>query len=159
MAQGLVTLPESAPSSQAVAVFEHAGFEAGAGMSFVAAEGQGPHAAVGVVQLRSDDDARKTLDYVRTQALKPQSFAVCSVNTREFAVAGIPGAKGVALTPQLDPPPDAPPPFVRYGIGFTIGSRLYLATVDGAPGQVEMSQAVGTARALYERNARSDAAL
>ena len=152
-------LPEGAPPSQAVAVFEDAGFEGGAGMSFVAAEGQGPYAAVGVVQLGSDDDAREALDYVRTEALKQQSLAVCSQNTREFTVTGIPGAKGVALTPQLDPPPDAPPPFVRYGIGFTIGPRLYLAAVDGAPGQVEMSQAVSAARALYERNARVDAAL
>ena len=97
------------------------------------------------VQLGSGDDARKVLRYVRQEALKRPSFDVCSLNTREFTVTGIQGAEGVALTPQLDPPPDAPPPFVRYGIGFTIGPRLYLVTVDGEPGRVEMSQAVSTA--------------
>ena len=66
-------------------------------------------AAVDVVQLGSDDDAREALDYVRSEALKQPCFAVCSVEAREFSVAGIPGAEGVQLTPLTEPPPDAPP--------------------------------------------------
>jgi hypothetical protein len=157
--QGL-HLPQSTPPSQAVDAFEDAGFEAGVGESFVAAKGnpfQGPRAAVDVVQLGSDDNAREALDYVRKEALKQPCIGVCSVNTREFAVTGIPGAKGVQLTPQRNPPPDAPPPFVAYSIGFTTGPRLYLLNADGGPGQVKKSQVLSAANALYERIAKNDA--
>lgn len=158
--EGLL-VPESTPLSQAVEAFEHAGFEAGVGETFVAAESkpfEGPHADVGVVQLGSDDDAREALDYARKEALKPPCFNVCSVNAREFAVNGIPGAKGVQLTPQRNPPPDAPPPFVSYAVGFTTGPRLYLVHADGGPGQVKKRQVLSAAKALYERNAKGDAA-
>ena len=111
-----------------------------------------------VVQVGSDEDAREALDYARKEALKQPCFAVCSVDAREFAVAGIPGAKGVHLTPQKEPPPDAPPPFEAYAIGFTIGARLYLVNADGGPGQVKKSQVTSAAEALYDRNAKSDAA-
>ncbi len=158
--QGL-NVPEATPPSQAVKAFEDAGFEAGAGESLVAAKGkpfEGPHAAVEVVQLGSDEDAREALDYARKEALKQPCFAVCSVDAREFAVAGIPGAKGVQLTPQKEPPPDAPPPFEAYSIGFNIGPRLYLVNADGGPGQAKKSQVISAAKALYDRNAKSDAA-
>jgi hypothetical protein len=158
--EGLL-VPESTPLSQAVEAFEDAGFEAGAGEVFRAAEGnpfESPHPSVGVVQLGSDDDAREALDYVRKEALKPPCFNVCSVNAREFAVTGIPGAKGAQLTPQRNPPPDAPPPFVSYAVGFTIGPRLYLVHADGGPGQVKKGQVLSAAKALYDRNAKGDAA-
>jgi hypothetical protein len=155
-----VHLPEATPPSQAVEVFEDAGFEAGVGEGFVAAKGkpfEGPRAAVDVVQLGSDDDAREALDYVRKEALKQPCFATCSVEAREFAVAGIPGAKGVHLRPLRNPPPNAPPPFESHALGFTIGPRLYLVSADGGPGQVKKSQVTSAAAALYERNAKSDA--
>jgi hypothetical protein len=158
--QGLL-LPEATPPSQAVKTFEDAGFEAGVGEQFAAAKGnpyEGPHGAVEVVQLGSDDDAREALDYARKEALKQPCFAVCSVDAREFVVAGIPGAKGVQLAPQKEPPPDAPPPFEASGIAFTIGPRLYLVNAGGGPGQVKKSQVVNAAKALHDRNARSDAA-
>jgi hypothetical protein len=85
-------------------------------------------------------------------------FSVCAVDSREFAVAGIPGAKGVHHSPLPDPPPNAPPPFEDYGIGFTIGPRLYLIGAGGEPGHVKKEQVLGAARALYERNAKSGAA-
>jgi hypothetical protein len=152
-------LPEATPLSQAVDAFENAGFEAGVGEGFVKGKPfEGPRATVDVAQLGSDDDAREALDYARKEALKQPCFAVCSVDTKEFAVAGIPGAKGVQLTPQKEPPPDAPPPFEAYGIGFTIGPRLYLVNADGGPGQAKKSQVLSAAKALYERNAKSDAA-
>jgi hypothetical protein len=130
------------------------------GEGFVAAKGspfEGPRAAVDVAQFGADDDAREALDYVRKEALKQPCFGVCSVDAREFAVAGIPGAKGVQLRPQRNLPPNAPPPFEAYSIGFTIGPRLYLVNADGGPGQVKKSQVLDAARALYERNAKRDA--
>ena len=102
VAQGLHVAGEPLLPSLAVKTFEDAGFEAGVGEKLVAAKGnqfEGPHGAVEVVQLGSDDDAREALDYVRKEALKQPCFAVCSVDAKEFAVAGIPGAKGVQLTP------------------------------------------------------------
>ena len=154
-------MPEATPPSQAVKAFEDAGFEAGVGESLVAAKGnpfEGPHGAVEVVRLGSDDDAREALDYVRKEGLKQPCFAVCSVDTKEFTVAGIPGAKGAQLTPQKEPPPDAPPPFEAYSIGFTIGPGLYLVNGDGGPGQVKKSQVISAAKALYDRNVKSEAA-
>ena len=113
--------------------------------------GNAPHSQnVAVLDLGSDDDAREALDDVREEAVTQPNRDMCVVNASEFAVAGIPDAQGVALTPQLDPPPDAPPPFVSYGVGFTIGPRLYLVTVRGEPGQVTKSEAVDAARALYD---------
>jgi hypothetical protein len=160
VAQGL-NVPQATPPSEAVKTFEDAGFEAGAGEQFVAAKGkpyEGPHGAVEVVQLGSDDDASEALDYVRKEALKQPCFAACSVDANEFAVAGIPGAKGVHLTPQKEPPPDAPPPFEAYAIAFTIGPRLYLVNADGGPGQIKKSQVISAAKALYDRNVKSEAA-
>jgi hypothetical protein len=152
-------IPEATPLSQAVDAFENAGFEAGVGERFVKGKPfEGPGTTVDVAQLGSDDDAREALDYVRKEGLKQPCFAVCSVDAKEFAVAGIPGAKGAQLTPQKEPPPDAPPPFEAYGIGFTIGPRLYLVNAGGGPGQVKKSQVLSAAKALYERNAKSDAA-
>jgi hypothetical protein len=151
-------LPETTPLSQAVDAFESAGFEAGVGERFVKGkpfEGQG--ANVNVAELGSEDDAREVLDYVRKEALKQPCFAVCANEGKEFAVAGIPGAKGVQQTPVADPPPNAPPPFASYGVGFTIGPRLYLVGAGGAPGQVKKDQVLDAAEALYKRNAEPDA--
>jgi hypothetical protein len=151
-------LPEATPPSDAVEAFENAGFEAAAGEFLVKGEPfQGPGAAVDVVQLGSDDDAREALDYVRSEALKQPCFAVCSVEAREFSVAGIPGAEGVQQTPLPEPPPDAPPPFESFGVGFTDGSRLYLVSAEGGPGQVKKDEVLSAAEALYDR-AMSDAA-
>jgi hypothetical protein len=154
-------LPEATPPSRAVKVFEDAGFEAAVGERLVVAKGntfEAPHATIDVIQLGSDDDARDALDYVRKEALKQPCFAVCAVASREFAVEGIPGAKGVQLSPLRNPPPNAPPPFEAYGVGFTIGPRLFLANADGGPGQVKKDRVLSAAKALYERNAKSGAA-
>jgi hypothetical protein len=153
-------LSEATPLSQAVDAFENAGFEAGVGERFVKGkpfEGPGSGANQDIAELGSDNDAREALDYVRKEALKQPCFAVCSVEGKEFAVAGIPGAKGVQQTPLSDPPPNAPPPFASYGVGFTIGPRLYIVGVGGAPGQVKKDQVVEAAEALYKRNAEPDA--
>jgi hypothetical protein len=150
-------IPESTPLSQAVGALEGANFEAALGERFAEAGGnpfEGAHASVAVAQLGSDGDAREVLDYARQEALKPPCLGDCSVNGREFAVPGIPGAKGVQLTPDPDPPPDAPPPFVSYAAMFTIGPRFYLVDADGEPGQVEKDQVLSAARALHEQNAR-----
>ena len=146
-----IHLPEATPRSRAVEAFEDFGFEAGVGVD-------GPGGNVGVVQLGSDEDARKALDYVRKEALKQPCFAVCAVEGREFAVAGIPGAKGVQHTPLREQPPNAPPPFEDYGIGFTIGPRLFQVGAGGEPGQVKKERVLEAAKALYERNTKSGAA-
>jgi hypothetical protein len=158
--QGL-NVPEATPPSQAVKAFEDAGFDAAVGEHLVVAKGnpfQGAQGGVDVIELGSDDGAREALDYVRKEALKQPCFAICSVQTREFAVPGIPGAKGVQLTPQRKPPPDAPPPFEAYSVGFTIGPRLFLLNAGGEPGQVKKSQVLAAAKALYERNSKPDTA-
>ena len=150
-------LPEATPPSDGVEAFENAGFDAAAGEFLEKGEPfQGPVADVAVVQLGSDDDAREALDYVRGERLEQPCFAVCSVEGREFSVAGIPGAEGVQLTPLPDPPPDAPPPFEVFSVGFTDGSRLYLVSADGGPGQVKKGDVLSAAEALYDR-ATSDA--
>jgi hypothetical protein len=159
VAEGL-PLPQTTPPSRAVKVFEDAGFEAAVGEQLVAAKGntfESPHATIDVIQLGSDDDARDALDYVRKEALKQPCFAVCSVEGREFAVEGIPGAKGVQLSPLRNPPPNAPPPFEAYGVGFTIGPRLYVTNADGGPGQVKKDRVLSAAKALYARNAKGAA--
>jgi hypothetical protein len=153
-------LPETTRTSSAVEEFEDFGFEAGVGERLVAVKGSpfgGPDANVGVVQLGSDEDARKAVDYVRKEALKQPCFAVCAVDSREFAVGGIPGAKGVHHSPLREPPPNAPPPFEDYGVAFTIGPRLFLVGAGGGPGQIKQERVLGAARALYERNAKSAA--
>ena len=154
-----VPLPEATPRSSAVEAFEDFGFEAAAGERLVVAKGnpfEAPHAGISIVQLGSDEDARKALGYVRKESLKQPCFAVCAVDPQEFAVAEIPEAKGVHLSPLREPPPDAPPPFEAYAIAFTIGPRLYLANADGGPGQLKKERVVGAAKALYDRNAKSD---
>jgi hypothetical protein len=151
-------LSESTPLSQAVDAFESAAFEAGVGERFVKGKPfEGPGANDSVAELGSEDDAREALDYVRKEALKQPCFAVCANEGKEFAVAGIPGAQGVQQTPLPDPPPNAPPPFASYGVGFTIGPRLYLVGAGGAPEQVKKDQVIDAAQALYKRNAKSDA--
>lgn len=151
-------LPEATPLSQAVDAFENVGFEAGVGERFVKGKPfEGPGANVNVAELGSEDDAREALDYVRKEELKQPCFAVCATEGKEFAVSGIPGAKGVQQTPLSDPPPDAPPPFTSYGVGFTIGPRLYFVGAGGEPGQVKKDQVIDAAQALYKRNAEPDA--
>jgi hypothetical protein len=151
--------PETTPPSDTVKAIQDASFEAAVGEVLVTKAGfEGPHGQVVVAQLGSDGDALDALDYVRKEALKQPCFALCSVEAKEFAVAGIPGAKGVQQSPLPEPPPDAPPPFASYGIGFTIGPRLFLAVADGGPGQVKKSQVLDAAKALYARNTKTDAA-
>ena len=152
-------LPETTPLSQAVDAFENAGFEAGVGERFVKGKPfEGAGMTVSIAELGSDDDAREALEYVRKEALKQPCFAVCSTEGKEFAVEGIPGAEGVQQTPVPDPPPNAPPPFASYGVGFTIGSRLYQVGAGGGPGQVKKDQVLDAAEALYKRNAEPDGA-
>jgi hypothetical protein len=57
-----------------------------------------------------------------------------------------------------EPPPNAPPPFEDYGVGFTIGPRLFLVGAGGEPGQVKKEPVLEAAKALYERNTKSGAA-
>lgn len=153
--EGLPT-PEGTPLSRSVEVFEDAGFEAGAGERLVAARGEpfhGPQVTVDVIQLGSEEGAGDALEYVSKEALKQPCFAVCSVGAEEISVPGIPGAKGSHLTPLPEPPEGAPPPFEAYGVGFTIGSRLFVVNAGAEPGQVGKQQVMDAAAALYERNA------
>jgi hypothetical protein len=113
---------------------------------------EGPHGTQEVVELASDDDARAVLDFAHEQGLKQPCFAVCSVDPREMAVDGIPGAKGVQLLPLENPPPNAPPPFQAYAVGFTVGPRFYFVGADGGPGQVKKDTVLDAAKRLYARN-------
>ena len=66
----------------------------------VAAKGnpfEGPQANVGVVQLGSDEDARKALDYVRKEALKQPCFAVCAVDRESSRSREFPGERRATL--------------------------------------------------------------
>jgi hypothetical protein len=154
-----LSLPEATPPSDAVKAMEDASFGAAVGEHLLTGKGgAGPNGQVLVAQFGSDGEAVDALDYVRKEALKQPCFAACSVEAKEFAVAGIPGAKGVQQMPLAKPPPDAPPPFSSYGIGFTIGPQFFLAVTGGAPGEVKKSQVLDAAKALYDRNTKTDAA-
>jgi hypothetical protein len=150
--QGLF-LPEETPPSRGVEVYEDAGFEAGAGEQLVKGNPfEGPHAAVVVIEFGSEDGARDALDFVHGEDLKQPCFAVCSVNPREMAVDGIPGAKGAQLLPLRNPPDNAPPPFEAYAVEFTVGARLFVVGGSGGPEQVDKTFVLDAAKRYYARN-------
>jgi hypothetical protein len=101
------------------------------------------------VQFDSDDGARDALDYAEKESLKQPCLGACSEVGSNFAVPGIPGARGVQQRPQAKPPAGAAPPFDAYAVGFTVGPYLYLAGGDGGPGAIVKDQVVDAARALY----------
>jgi hypothetical protein len=145
-----IPLPQSTHPSEAVKVLEDAGFEAAAGHALLKGQHEA-RLAVNAIKFDSDDGARKGLDYVEKEGLKQPCLGACSEVASNFAVPGIPGARGVQLRPARTPPRGAPPPFDAYGVGFTVGPYLYLATGDGKPGALKKAQVIAAARALYRR--------
>ncbi|MCA1694052.1 MAG: hypothetical protein LC749_04605, partial [Actinobacteria bacterium] len=78
-------------------------------------------------------------------------YGSCSEQGAKFEVPGIPGALGVQQTPLKKPPPNAPPPFSAYGVGFTVGPKFYLVGSGGPPGAVKRDQVIEAAQSLYNR--------
>lgn len=148
VAQGL-PLPESTPPSRGVDVVDKAGFDAAAGEMLE--KFHGPQITLIVTKLDSDKDARKLSSFVYAEGLKQPCFATCSEEPGDMPVSEIPGAKGVQQVPARVPPPDAPPPFSAYGVGFTVGPHFYLVTGAGEPGSIEKTFVIDTARRLYRR--------
>jgi hypothetical protein len=141
-----IPLPQSTDPSTAVKVMKDAGFEGaagedlergGTGISFVAA------------RFGSADDARDVQSYVYSEGLKLPCYKSCSEQPGDLTVTGIPGAKGVQQVPAKNPPPDAPPPFTAYGVGFTVGDRFYLVSGGGEPGTLEKETVIEAAKQLY----------
>jgi hypothetical protein len=130
--QGL-PLPQSTDPSTAVRVMKDAGFDGAVGQELES------RAQFGVVVARfgSEDQARDVQSYVYNEGLKLPCYRSCSEQPGEFAVSGIPGAKGVQQEPSESPPADAPPPFTAYGVAFTVGDRFYFVGGSGDPGTID----------------------
>jgi hypothetical protein len=144
--QGL-PLSESTPPSEAVRAVDKAGFEAGVGETLRTREG--PEINLEVIKLKSHKGAEQLAAYVYAEALKLPCYGSCSELPGNMPVSGIPGAKGIQQVPQQHPGRNAPPPFVAYGVGFTIGPYLYLVGGAGPPGSIAKGLVIDTARKEY----------
>jgi hypothetical protein len=160
VAQGIPMSETTAPSG-AVEVMEDAGFEAGAGEHLT--KEAGADISFLVAKFASADDARDVQEYVYREGLKLPCYASCTQVPGDMPVSGIPGAKGVEQLPKdgaqapetgegsSDGPPSEPPPFVAYGVGFTVGEDFYLVSGGGAPGTFEKDEVIALARRYYRR--------
>jgi hypothetical protein len=147
-----VPLPQSTAPSKAVEVMDDAGFLAGAGEDLEPESGGERGVGVRVARFGSDDDARDVADYVYAEGLKLPCYGSCTEHPSSFAVAGIPGAKGVQQRPSKPGVgASGPPGFDAYGVVFTIGPTVYLVGGQGGPGQLQRSVVVDAAQKLYQR--------
>jgi hypothetical protein len=164
-AQGLPVSQNTDPSD-VVELVRDAGFSAGSGEELQREDGSS-FFSVAVAKVGSDDKAEELADQIRDEALKQPCYGTCSERSEKFAVSGIPGAEGVAQVPaktpvgreptaaDSEPEPGAPPPFVAYGVGFTIGDRVYLVGANGEPGRVHKDEVLQAAQELYQRASSS----
>jgi len=160
-AQGLPVSQNTDPSD-VVELVRDADFSAASGEDLEKEDGSS-FFSVAVAKVGSADKAGELADHIRREALKRPCYGTCSERSETFAVSGIPGASGVAQVPaktpvgqeptaaHAEPEPGAPPPFVAYGIGFTIGDRIYLVGGNGQPGRVQKDAVVQAAHELYRR--------
>ena len=160
-AQGLPVSQNTDPSD-VVELVRDADFSAGAGEELASEDGSS-FFSVAVAKVGSADKARKLAAQIGSEALKQPCYGTCSERSEKFAVSGIPGAEGVAQLPaktpvgqeptaaDSEPEPGAPPPFVAYGVGFTIGDTVYLVGSNGEPGKVHKAAVLQAAQKLYQR--------
>jgi len=159
--QGL-PISQNTDPSDVVEQVRDADFSAGAGEE-LEKEDHSSFVSVAVAKVGSADKAETFAQQIRTEALKQPCYGTCSERSEKFAVPGIPGAEGVAQVPaktpvgkeptaaDSTPEPGAPPPFVAYGVGFTIGDTIYMVAVNGDPGNVHKDEVLQAAQALYSR--------
>jgi hypothetical protein len=164
-AQGLPVSQNTDPSD-VVQLVRDADFSAGSGEELEKPD-HSSFVSVAVAKVGSADKAEKLAEQIRAEALKQPCYGTCSERSERFAVSGIPGAEGVAQVPaktpvgqepteaHSTPEPGAPPPFVAYGVGFTIGDTIYMVGVNGEPGSVHKDEAIRAAQALYQRASSS----
>src|SRR5215213_8830728 len=160
-AQGLPVSQNTDPSD-VVELVRDADFSAGSGEELEREDGSS-FFSVAVAKVGSADKAEELAEEIRKEALKRPCYGTCSERSETFSVSGIPNAEGVAQVPantpvgreptaaQSEPEPGAPPPFVAYGIGFTVGDRIYLVGSNGQPGRVQKDAVVQAAQELYRR--------
>ena len=162
VAEGIPMSETTAPSG-AVEVMEDAGFEAGAGEHL--AKEAGADISLLVAKFASADDARDVQQYVYREGLKLPCYASCTQDPSDLPVSGIPGAKGIQQLPKdgtqasagggegasSEGPPTGPPPFVAYGVGFTVGEDFYLVSGGGEPGRLDKDEVIALARRYYDR--------
>ena len=163
--QGLPVSQNTDPSD-VVELVRDADFSAGSGEE-LEKENHSSFISVAVAKVGSADKAEKLAEQIRTEALKQPCYGTCSERSERFAVSGIPGADGVAQVPaktpmgkepteaDATPEPGAPPPFVAYGVGFTIGDTIYLVGLNGEPGKVHKDEVMQAAQALYQRASKT----
>jgi hypothetical protein len=144
-----VPLSENTLPSDVVEAVDDAGFDAAAGEIFEKKDG--PRLSIVAIKLGSENDADELGDFFHREGLKQPCDGSCSEIASTMRVTGIPNAQGVQLMPQKFPGPNAPPPFMAYGVGFTRDSYLYVVDAGGPPGSLEKSFVLGLARALYQR--------
>jgi hypothetical protein len=142
-------LPEATAPSEAVDVVKKAGFDAGAGE--VLTNGPtGPRVVIDAIKFKSASGASKIRDWLHGQDLIQPCFAACSENVSNLNLAGIPGSRAAKQVPLSKPPRNAPPPFDRYATEFAMGSYLYVADVNGGPGEVSPRLFEKGAKAYYD---------
>jgi len=121
-------------------------------------KGTAPHVFGTVIELQTEDGARRVLDLLEADSMKPCPES-CAVQISDFDVDDIPDARGVhrLSTAQLIKTSGTPDqhPFDSYWIGFTDGSIVYAVDLHGRPGSVSEEQAQEIAADYYDRLAGS----
>ena len=138
-------------------LFQEAGFkQAGADTRFFgeAHSQTAPHASSGFIELESEEEATRALDWLETDALKPCPMT-CATQISEFDVDDIDDARGVHRISTAEDiervgstdqrPNDS------YWVGFTKGRFVYTLDLRGPPGSVSEEQAQKIARAYHDR--------
>ena len=160
-AQGLPVSQNTDPSD-VVKLVRDADFSAGSGEDLENEDGSS-FFSMAVAKVGSADKAETLAEQIRKEALKQPCYGTCSERSEKFAVPGIPDAEGVAQVPaktpigreptytDSTPEPGGPPPFVAYGVGFTIGDTIYLIGSNGEPGAVHKAAVIQAAQKLYRR--------
>jgi hypothetical protein len=138
-------------------VFEGAGFKrAGADARFFG-QTHSPtarHVFSSFIELESEDEATRALDWLETDSLKPCPMS-CATQISKFDVDDIEDARGVhriATAEDIERVGTTDEqPHDSYWVGFTEGPLVYTLELQGRPGSVSEEQAQKIASAYYDR--------
>jgi hypothetical protein len=111
------------------------------------------HVFASVLQFKTDDGAKKALEIVHRDSLRPCPKK-CSTQIREFDVNGIPDASGVrrfATAEDIKATGDKDRPYDSYTIEFVDGPFAYDIELFGPPGQVSEDEAEDIVKRVYDR--------
>ena len=113
-----------------------------------------PHLFSWFIELDSEDEAKRALDWLEADGMKPCPNS-CAAVISSFEVDGIPDARGVhriATAEDIEAAGNEDEvPSDSYWVGFTVGSIVYALELHGPPGSVSEEQAQEIASAYYER--------